>query len=224
MYKCKIYKGDYTARQQQANADGAVCYFEQHFNSVEDPKAGYMMALITDTASEKTKKWAMLYTSILKTAFDVPCKGTIVIKKSDRGYGNLSGTTMPAILAEPLFVSNPAHVSMLLDGGIEKLAKAIKQSVQLHFPEGGLIGFSVGHLYKKSRPNDTGAAVAGHPELSEGELARQVIERVIELLEDKTEYDTIKIVKNDKLVQQMKVKAGAKVTWDEKQKKVYIYE
>lgn len=69
---------------------------------------------------------------------------------------------MPAILLEPLFVSNPQQAEWIKsDSGQTKLAKILCESIQRFFQSGGLIGFSVGHKNKSSKPYDKGAAVFG---------------------------------------------------------------
>jgi hypothetical protein len=84
--------------------------------------------------------------------------GVLEVRKGNRGYWNIVRTNMPAILSEPLFVSNPDEVALLKNNMFE-LGKAIANSIQQMFPQGGLVAFSVGHKYKKRTPNDRGAKV-----------------------------------------------------------------
>jgi hypothetical protein len=91
-----------------------------------------------------------------------------------RGDDNLRHTDMPAILLEPLFVSNPAHAAIVRsEDGQMRMAQVLVDSIKKFFPTGGLIAFSVGHKYKTSNPADRGAAVVGGG--SEAEFAEKVL-------------------------------------------------
>lgn len=100
-----------------------------------------------------------------------------------RSDGNLKLTDMPAILVEPLFANNPVHAEWILsDAGRERLARILADSIQRCFPNGGLIGFSVGHKYKSSNPDDRGAAVYGGG--TGADCAEAVLQKAALLLQD----------------------------------------
>lgn len=186
-YQCRIYKGDYSSRQRQANHDGAVAYVEQHFNSSVDPQSNCSLAIVATNASETSKKWATLYAKLVDQEFtEVPkvcgLNGLRVGGYDGRGNGNLSRTNMPAILCEPLFASNPVHADIIRsDEGQLRLAQCLVQSITQIFPNGGLIGMSIGHKYKSSNPNDRGAYLAGGG--MEGDYAEAVILKAKQILE-----------------------------------------
>lgn len=174
-YQIKFYKGDYSTRQQSANNDKAICYYEQHFNSYSETSSGIEI-LIPENASDTTRKWATLlakkYYEILGTQLRHG-NGVVEVKRGSRGYWNLARANMPAILGEPLFVSNPQEV-ILLKKNITNLASAISSSIKEIFPKGGLVAFSVGHKYKKTSPNDKGASVIGETKF-EADYAEEVL-------------------------------------------------
>ncbi|MEM7018164.1 MAG: N-acetylmuramoyl-L-alanine amidase [Pseudomonadota bacterium] len=165
-YEVKFYKGDYSDRQRQANADGCVAYVEQHFNSSSSPTANYALVITGRNASETSKNWGRWYAQSIAREFNIPVGGRdggiLVGGFNGRGDANVRYTRMPAILLEPLFGSNPAHAQWIRsESGQTRLATILSESVQRFFQDGGLIGFSIGHIYKTSRPNDRGAAIFG---------------------------------------------------------------
>jgi hypothetical protein len=177
MYEIRFYEGNYIERQRQANVDGAKAYVEHHFNSSSSTAAGYAVVITGSNASQTSRNWGRWYTQAIHREFDVPIGGDDGIKVggySGRGDGNLRHTAMPAILLEPLFVSNPAHAEIARsEDGQRRLAGVLVDSIKRFFPDGGLIAFSVGHKYKTSRPNDRGANVVGGG--TEADLAERVL-------------------------------------------------
>jgi N-acetylmuramoyl-L-alanine amidase len=165
VYTVKFYRGDYSARQRAANADQAVCYFEQHFNSTVNRGANYALAVAATNASARSKSWGRWYAARAAEALKIGLGGSdglLIGGYQGRGNQNLLYTKMPAILGEPCFVSNPSGAAVVVYGeGRELLAKILADSVRQFFPGGGLVAFSVGHKYKTSNPNDRGAVVLG---------------------------------------------------------------
>lgn len=162
-YQVKFYKGDYSIRQQTANHDKAICYYEQHFNSHLKTSSSGIEILIADNASDTTRRWAEILAEKFYEVLGTRLRhgnGILEVKRGSRGYWNLARTNMPAVLAEPLFVSNPDEVKILKEN-INELGLAISTSIKEIFTEGGLVAFSVGHKYKTSSPNDRGAKVIG---------------------------------------------------------------
>src|SRR5690554_2498258 len=115
MFKARFYKGDYIQRQKAANADKAVVYIEQHFNS-GSASATYALANVGTNAGRTSKLMAATYVEKVCAAFgtkpannDFASNGVSVGGYDGRGNGNLIYTHMPAMLLEPLFASNPVH-------------------------------------------------------------------------------------------------------------------
>jgi hypothetical protein len=123
---------------------------------------------------------------------------------------------MPAILLEPLFVSNPQQAEWVRsEAGQTRLAGILCDSIRRFFQDGGLIGFSVGHKYKRSSPNDRGAAVVGGG--WEADYAEQVLlkaKAMLEQVEAPQEEREIQIVAGDKVLFTQVIDVDADVTWD----------
>lgn len=191
MYDVRFYKGNYRWRQTQANRDDCVAYVEHHFNSSSDTTVGYSVVITGYLASQTSRNWGRWYARTISEEFNVPTAGTggiLVGGYNGRGNGNLKYTRMPAILLEPLFVSNPQHAEWVRStDGQDKLARILANSIIEFFPDGSRIGFSVGHKYKTSRPKDRGAAVYGGG--NEADYAEIVMEKAKYLLEN---YDPAK--------------------------------
>lgn len=186
MYQIRFYKGDYSARQRTANADGCAAYIEHHFNSSAGTPGNYAAVIVGANASNTSKNWARWYAQTVANAFGIGLggeQGVVVGGFGGRGDGNVKLTKMPAILVEPLFANNPAHADWIRGkAGQERLARILADSIQRCFPDGGLIGFSVGHKYKTSSPGDRGAAVYGGG--TEADCAESVLRMAAELLQD----------------------------------------
>jgi len=191
MYDVRFYKGNYSWRQKQANRDKCNAYVEHHFNAASKT-SNYAVVITGYNASETSKKWGRWYANQVGQQFSVPVAGTggvLVGGFNGRGNGNLKHTNMPAILLEPLFVSNPTHAEWVRsDAGQNKLAKILADSIIEFFPDGSKIGFSIGHKYKSSRPKDRGAAVYGGG--TEADYAEIVMEKAKVILEN---YDPSKV-------------------------------
>ena len=192
MYEVRFYKGNYKWRQQQANRDKCTAYVEHHFNASTNLTVGYSVVVTGYLASETSKNWGKWYANKIGQEFGVSVggrSGILVGGYNGRGNGNLKYTRMPAILLEPLFVSNPQHADWVRNSdGQDKLAKILADSITEFFPDGSRIGFSVGHKYKTSRPTDRGAAVYGGG--TEADYAELVMEKAKYLLEN---YDPTRL-------------------------------
>lgn len=187
-YKVRFYSGEYPARQKAANADKCICYVEHHFNSA-GPTANYALVVVAKNASVTTLDWGMRYAkaaaSLLGTEVFAPASswpGVAIGGIDGRGNGNLLYAEMPAILLEPLFVSNPKQAAQLKQATWQDaLAKILADSICMSFPDGGLVAFSIGHKGKPSKPADCGAEVYGGG--SECEYAELVLKKATALLE-----------------------------------------
>jgi len=185
-FKVRFFWGDYADRQAAANKAEAVCYIEHHFNSA-GPTASGAEVIVASNASAKSRDWAADYAANaaakLKISLRSPeTKGVIVGGYDGRGDGNLRRTSMPAILVEPCFVSNPIEAALVKsDLGQNTLAQVLADSIVKAFPNGGLVAFSVGHKGKESNPADMGASVSGGG--TEAEYAEKVLLKAQALLE-----------------------------------------
>lgn len=187
-YQIRFYKGDYPARQRAANNDKAIVYIEQHFNGGSET-ASYALANVATNAGAQSKGIAANYVKAICDAFgvlpannDFAKNGVSIGGYKLRGNGNLSATNMPAVLLEPLFATNPKYAALIrTDEGQLKLAKALADTIKAHFPNGGLVAFSVGHKYKSSQPTDRGVALAGGG--TEADYAEKVLLKAQTLLE-----------------------------------------
>jgi hypothetical protein len=219
MYKVKFYKGDYFDRQDQANKDKCAAYVEHHFNSSSNPGAGYSVVITGSNASQTSKNWGRWYAAAVAREFDIPVsgdRGIVVGGYGGRGDYNLKFTDMPAILLEPLFASNPQHVQWICsESGQTRLAMILCESIQRFFQGGGLIGFSVGHKYKTSKPDDRGARVFGGD--SEADYAEVVLEKaktLLEAVEGQQQEREIKVVRDNDVLWKQSVDADADISWD----------
>ena len=220
MYQVKFYKGDYRQRQEQANADQCIGYVEQHFNSSDDPGAGYSMVVVGSNASQTSKNWGRWYAAAVAREFDGSVggdKGILVGGYNGRGDANLRFTDMPAILLEPLFCSNPSQAAVIKSPeGQERLARILCDSIQRFFQKGGTLGFSVGHKYKNSHPDDRGAAVVGGG--CEADCAEAVLEKAAAMLAQVKQPSSaareIRIVEKGNVVATHAIDPDADVVWD----------
>jgi N-acetylmuramoyl-L-alanine amidase len=219
MYQVKLYKGDYYARQVAANADKCDLYVEQHFNSSASQSANYAVVVTGYNASQTSKNWGRWYTRAVSQEFDVPIggdNGLLVGGYNGRGDYNLRFTDMPAILLEPFFVSNPQTAELIKsDAAQYRLATILTESIQRFLPNGGLVGFSVGHKYKTSNPNDRGAAVFGGG--NEADLAEAVLLKAQQQLENigvVPQEREIKVVHGNEVLWKGNIDADADVRWD----------
>ena len=217
MYKVKFYKGEYIDRQRAANKDKAVAYVEHHFNSA-GPTANYALVVVGSNASRTSLNWGSWYAKAVAEQF-----GTQVYRPDGvarggldgRGDGNVKHTAMPAVLLEPLFVSNPQQADIVRSAsGQAALARILAESIRRFFPQGGLIAFSVGHKYKTSRPKDRGAALAGGG--TEAEYAEKVLKQAAALLleaQPEPQPRTLRVMQGEKLLFETQVDEDAVVVW-----------
>lgn len=213
-------KGDYRDRQLTANREGCVAYLEQHFNALanDDPSTqadNGALCIVGGNASETSKNWAAWYTREVAAEFGIRDNGVLVGPR--RGDFNLRYTAMPAILVEPLFVSDPTQAEIARsEDGQERLARIIVASIRRFFPDGGKVAFSVGHKYKTSNPHDRGAPVVGGG--TEAELAEEVLHRAARMLRDGAQIGdperVLRVVRGGKVVAQVQLNADDIVGWN----------
>jgi len=213
-------KGDYRDRQLAANAEGCVCYLEHHFNALanDDPdsqRENKSLCIVGGNASQTSKNWAAWFTRTIAAEFGIGDGGVLVGPR--RGDFNLRYTSMPAILIEPLFVSDPTQAAIAKsEDGQERIARVIVESIRRFFPDGGAIGFSVGHKYKTSNPHDRGAPVFGGG--TEAELAEEVLHRAARMLRDGAQIGdperVLRVTRNGKVIAQVQLDADDIVAWN----------
>lgn len=191
MYEVIWCKGDYPARQQVANDAGCKAYVCHHFNALandnpDTQQDNASLVIVGSNASQRSKDWAADYVDRVCAEFGTRSAGVLQRKLGERGDVCVRYTDMPAILVEPLFVSDPvqARIASTPDGQ-RRLAECLVDSIRASFPDddGGVvrIGFSVGHKYKTSKPWDRGAAVV-NSDHTEAELAEKVLQQAASLL------------------------------------------
>lgn len=154
---------EYPERITRARELGADLIFCQHLNSLSDPTPNYAMAITPRDAAPGSDAWGMVYAQHVNDALaraDVPVTGGPRVW-SKRGEANqIRGAGVPAILAEPLFVSRAeAGLFVLSVEGREELADCAVASIQAQLPEGGTVALLCGHLGQPSRPDDHGAPI-----------------------------------------------------------------
>lgn len=226
MYTVKFYKGEYPDRQRAANADKAVAYVEHHFNSA-GPTANYALVVVGSNASQTSVNWGSWYAKAVAEQF-----GTKVYRPDGvarggldgRGDGNVKHTNMPAVLLEPLFVSNPQQAEIVRSAsGQAALARILAESIRRFFPQGGLIAFSVGHKYKTSRPNDRGAALAGGgTEADHAELVLQQAAALLTQAQPAPQSRTLRVMQGEKLLFETQVDEDAVVVWSSDRHLLFI--
>lgn len=174
-------RGPLRERQINAQAQGVCCYVEQHLNAVVDPKVNYSMAILPDTAPPLARAWAKAYTKAIAAEFGIRDGGIVL---GVRGAANVHRLRCPAMLTEPLFVSNPDSNAQT-DEAQSALARVLVKSITDYFSP-GIVGLSVGHLYRGNA--DKGANVAHDPgELldpafdQEGEICDSIVNKAQEL-------------------------------------------
>lgn len=163
-YEVLWVSGDYDERQKQANEAHAVAYVEHHLNALARDQAGVSdnpaLSLIAHNGSATSERWGSDYSARAANLLGTVDSGCRRVGYRSRGDYNLRLTNMPAILVEPLFVSEPRQAEFALsDAGQDKLASILVASIQKMFPDGGKVAFSVGHLGKTDNPHDRGAPV-----------------------------------------------------------------
>ncbi len=188
-YRVKFYEGTYRERQTKANADGAVLFVAHHLNSAH-PQANYVLCNVASNASDRSKAIAAYYVRQVAAAFGLPhwgSDGVCVGGMGGRGDSQLRLARCPAILPEPLFVSNPESAAIVrTEHGRQALAECLADTIRHYVPVGWLIAFSVGHAGNPANPGDRGAVVFAKPNeapMSEADAVEDILMRAKDLLE-----------------------------------------
>lgn len=167
------FTGDYSWRQENANESKLDLYIEYHFNFYSKT-ADYTLCKINN---DSVKDFAIAHSQKVSETFNVPVYNRnstnyIWLSSADKSTNQL---LVPCVLIEPLFLSNPTHVQYLINGGVEKLANILVETLNEFYNEESIIGFSVGHKYQRSNPMERGSIAYGHPELTEADLADTIL-------------------------------------------------
>lgn len=226
-YEVRFYQGDYLARQQAANADKAVAYVEHHFNSSSSEQASYAVVVVGSNASNTSRNWGRWYAKAISEQFGNAVggdAGLLVGGWNGRGDGNVKHTKMPALLLEPLFVSNPRQADIVRSAaGQDVLARVLAESIRRFFPDGGLIAFSVGHKYKTSSPNDRGAALAGGG--NEADHAEIVLQKAASMLASEPAprpERMLRVMKGEQLMFETVLDEDAVLVWSSDRNLLFI--
>jgi len=167
--------GDYVghhARQAQAKAAGCHLSIEFHFNSNGSTSIGSdVFYKQGDTASRNA---AQLLQGGFNQLFvnQQGWGGNALASNEDGGRSAfIDYYSNPAVLIEPLFVSNKQQADWIHDdANIARLAQTVAAALVAATQPGDLIGLSIGHLGKDSSPHDTGAdCIDGDTEATHGE-------------------------------------------------------
>lgn len=167
--------GDYVGhhvRQAQARAAGVKLSIEFHFNSNGPSSVGSGVYFKPgDAASQAAAQQ-------LQNGFNQLFQnhngwgGTAKPSSADGGRSAfIDSYANPAVLIEPLFVSNNQQADWIhVDANLNSLAANIASSLVAVTQSGDLIGLSIGHLGKDSAPGDRGAdCIDGDTEATHGE-------------------------------------------------------
>ena len=183
--------GEYAERQRAFNAaadrdpHGGV-YIEQHLNGVDDPRVCraeglYLLRATDDGSRSLAEEYARTATDRCPVPMTAP-RG-VPLREGDRGHGNLRHLRYPGICAEPGFASHPGYAAWVLtDEGADVLAGLLRHVVRGSLPHGGVVGLSVGHVGRASRPGDRGVVLAGHPDIYEADVCARVVAKAAQLL------------------------------------------
>jgi hypothetical protein len=190
-YKVVRLTGDYEAREAEAKRRGCAMVLHQHLNSVADPKPSYTLVEVAYPTTARELKCARdaaaNYETLLKGGLGYG-SGVRVLKDGDRGE-SIIDNTLEAYISEPLFASNPTQAKWVAKPESQRaLARAAVDAIQANYPDGSVIGLSIGHIGKTSNPRDRGARVVGTG-LTEAAVCTEIIaemERLL-LLEEETD-------------------------------------
>jgi len=176
--------GDYTAREAEARRRGCAMVWHQHLNSVADPRPSYTLIEVAYPTTARELKCAhdaaVNYARRLGGGYG-DGDGVKILKDGARGESIVDGNT-EAFISEPLFASNPAQARWVAQPANQHaLAKDAVDAIKANYPDGSVIGLSIGHIGKTSNPRDRGATVVGTG-LTEAAVCTEIIAEMERLL------------------------------------------
>lgn len=194
------HRRDYKDRQLFANSKGAKAYIEGHCDAraykrdtdgdgvldadAEGTDDNPTSCLVCDNASQTSRDMAQYFSDAVSKKWGYPNRGVVELARGARGYWNLYYTDMKAILLEGWHVSDKEIATLAMSElGQDQMAQIIADMIRKFFPDGGLIAFSVGHMFKKSSIHDRGAPVAGGNGLGEADIVLSFMRKAAVLLE-----------------------------------------
>lgn len=157
--------GDYATsrrlRQRQAKREGCALAVDFHFNSNGSSAIGG--EVYYKDGDERSRRLAMAMVDAFH-ALGLPDHGDPVKPAGSSRAAFILAYECPAVLVEPLFISNPRQAAWIREAAnLEKLAAEVANAIKRCSADGDTIGLSVGHFGKDSAPQDRGArhAIAG---------------------------------------------------------------
>lgn len=176
--------GDYEAREAEARRRGCAMVWHQHLNSVADPKPSYTLVEVAEPTTARelrcARAAAVNYEKLLHGGFG-DGDGVKVLGDGARGE-SIIDNTLEAYISEPLFASNPAQAKWVAKPENQRaLANAAVDAIKATYPDGSVIGLSIGHIGKTSNPRDRGASVVGTG-LTEAAVCTEIIAEMERLL------------------------------------------
>lgn len=188
-YEVRIFAGDYAERQAAANAWGADVYLEQHFNAklndAETDLDNSALCVVASNAGTKSRQLGASYAAAAAKAFGIRDSGVLVAPFGRSGDGNLRLTKMPAVILEPLFVSDLSQAEIASSPeGQRQIAELAVDLVRQHFPDGAKVALSHGHRGQRSKQDPGAPAANGR---WEGDLAVAVVAEIAQLFRELNE-------------------------------------
>ena len=151
--------GDYATRVKprmiQAKAEQCVLTVDFHFNSYDAPAIGGEVYYKDNDA--KSKAFAKAVIDVFRS-LNLPDHGDPLKPASGSRAAFILAYDGPAVLLEPLFISNSSQAAWIRDAAnLASLGQGIARAIKANTAEGDKIGLSIGHLGKDSAPDDRGA-------------------------------------------------------------------
>lgn len=177
MPKYEVFKlrGDYDAREDEANRRDLDLVVHFHFNSGPRTARGSLVLYARPVVGREAAIAKRFADGIAKL-IGAGNRGAQLLADGARGEFIIDENGQPALILEPDFVSNPSFAAWIKkDANRKKLARLYADIIRSEFPNGGKIGLSLGHKYKTSNPSDRGVDVYG------GGTEAQYAERVLVL-------------------------------------------
>ena len=175
---CMFLTGDYATRmkprQIQAKSEKCALTIDFHFNSNGSTAIG--SEVYFKDGDSKSRDFAKAVIDVFR-ALNLPDHGDPLKPASEGRAAFILAYDCPAVLIEPLFISNPTQAAWIRDANnLASLGQGIARAIKLKTTAGDKIGLSVGHFGKDSAPDDRGAkhAIEGW----EADYAKKLAETV----------------------------------------------
>lgn len=170
--------GDYAVRGQprqlQAQIERCALTIDFHFNSNGSGALGGEVYF--KDGDSKAKDFAKAVIDVFR-GLNLPDHGDPLKPAGGSRAAFIQAYAGPAVLLEPLFISNPTQAAWIRDpANLAALGQGIARAIKAKTSSGDKIGLSIGHLGKDSAPNDRGAkhAIEGW----EADYAKRLAETV----------------------------------------------